>query len=100
MTDIVKRLKTLAALFLKEEEASKINLLITEKSWNALRLYVGDLLGEYEVRLLVKNNQDSKLEEWLMIEEMDDIATDLAIQMQDVNEEKQPKRTRRKRIWS
>lgn len=85
---------TLATCFLTETNVAELEELIAQKAWNKLRIYVSDLAESYEVRLMVNNNQADKLEEWLMIEEMNDIATDIAIQMHEVNDE-QPKFRRR-----
>lgn len=96
MKKIILELRSLASLFLKEEEAVKINKFVEEEAWNGLRLFLGDLSEEYEINNLIADADQEKLDEWLAIDMMNDIAIELAIQMNEVEYEEKP--SRRKRV--
>lgn len=98
MKEIIGKLKSAASLFLTEEQATMINTYIASKKWTMLRLYLSDISEEYEIKNLVAASDENKLEEWLVVEMMNDIAIEIAIQMQkELDEENKPKE-RRKRI--
>lgn len=97
MKETLKKLRELARMSLTEGQCNEIEDLVKNEKWNQLRLFIGDLSEELEIRLIVQGSQD-KRDEWLAVDMMNDIAIDLAIQMNEADEEKSTRRTRRKRI--
>jgi hypothetical protein len=98
MKETIKKLKSLAMLFLSEEQKRIIDNYIVKERWTMLRFYLADLSEEYELKNLVASGDAEQLERWLVVDMMNDIAIELAIQMQkEVDEENKPKK-RRKRI--
>lgn len=98
MKQIIERLQSMAKLFLVEEQAIIINNYIGKERWQALRLYLADLSEEYELNNLVVGTDQQVLSQWLVVDMMNDIAIDLAVQMQErLDEENKPKQ-RRKRV--
>jgi hypothetical protein len=97
MKETFKRLRTLATIFLTETQANTIERYVQLEAWQSLRIYISDIVEDMEIKLLIKNGDNEGLQEWLMIEEMNDIAIDIAIQMSEKRDETTQSR-RRKRI--
>ncbi len=98
MKEVIEELKSLAKIFLTEEQAIIINNYIVKEKWTMLRVYLADLSEEYEVQNLVMQADQTELDKWLVVDMMNDIAIDLAIKMQEILDEENKPKERRKRI--
>lgn len=95
MKELKKKLLSLAQLHLTDEEYKRIESYINMDAITSLRVFLGDLAEVYEIKNMI---EQKRTEEWLTIDEMNDIALEMAILKNDEKIDEGIVRSRRKRI--
>ena len=80
MEQIINGLKLKALFVLNEEEYKKFERYINNRAWNNLRLYVSDLVEEYELKAILEDEDYNNL---TALEEISDGVLDIIINNYD-----------------
>ena len=82
----IERLLELGKFCLNDEQYRKLEYYTKNKMWLNLRVFLGDIFEDFEVKEAV---QGGMAKEWVSLDEMVDIAINLAIQNEErLNEER------------
>jgi hypothetical protein len=82
MKELKKKLLNLAMLHLTEDEFKRIETYVKMDYITSLRIYLSDLSELYEVKGLLGSNKNN---EWFAMDELNNLALEIAIQSEDGN---------------
>lgn len=94
MKELKKALLDKAKMHLDEEDYVKLSHYVENEMWINLRVFLSDLADMCEIRGML---EDDRADEWLAMDDMNNIAIEIAIQKND-DVDDGSNRTRRKRI--
>lgn len=94
MMKLKKELLDKAKMHLNEEEYRHIEFFCNMDAITSLRVFLSDLAEKYEIKSMIEND---RTDEWLAVDEMNNIAIELAVQKND-GEDDGIVKSRRKRI--
>lgn len=80
MKELSKQLLDKARLNLGDDEYRRIESYVKLEAWTSLRVYLGDLAEVYDIKHML---DDNRVDEWKAIDEMNNIAIEIAIQKND-----------------
>lgn len=83
-----------AKMHLNEEDYTKLSYYVKNQMWVNLRVFLSDLADMCEIRGML---EDDRADEWLAMDDMNNIAIEIAIEKNDDVDDGNS-RTRRKRI--
>lgn len=80
-------LKWKVRAILDDEEFAKFEYYLENNLWTNLRMFMSDILEDYDLRVMLEENT---LEEYLVLEEVENVVMDAAIGIHDeLNEEEE-----------
>lgn len=94
MAELKKILLDKAKFHLEDDAYKTIESFVNMEAWLNLRIFLGDLAEEAEIKSMII---EDRTDEWLAIDEMNDIAIEFAIEKND-DEDDGIVKSRRKRI--
>lgn len=94
MMKLKKRLLEKAKMHLTDSEYNHIEFFVGMDALTSLRVYLSDLGEKFEIRSMIESN---RTDEWLAVDEMNNIAIEMAVLKND-GEDDGIVKSRRKRI--